>query len=634
MTGNHLPLRRHILFCIGFPLAGALLTLLVVVHYIFRSAEDEQRTKTTQALSDVVARLHAETMGGQAMGAAFLMGFNESLIKDMAKEKLPRDHPETLARMVAAKRFFDADGIFIVNAAGIIVAHESDVKRSTGMNMSARSYVKQAMADKSSVYPAISISTGDKVFYIAAPIHEGDTHDTPVIGTLVIRMPADPVTSRYLQLLPGQALLISPEGIVFASTKFSWMYNATQSITKEHLGYIKQEKRYGKMFDDKTPEVLPIDITNDSVNFDGHRYTINREFFDWNDLGGLWQLVVIQDTRGLVPALRITLAMLVTIAGYVVAGFLMFVILKQRFLNMQDDIRIKKLSSVVENSPLAVIITDTDGIIEYVNEAFVHITGYSASEAIGRNPSILKSGFTPEKTYLSLWATVAAGRLWQDEFINRRKDGSLYTASSTITGLSDQQGRIVNYVGMQEDITERKRMDEALRKSQQRLAFLVQNSPLGIIEWDINFRVITWNSAAEHIFGYTREETTGKQASELIIPEGMRAHADEVWLTLSKQRGVVSIDSENVTKDGQHITCHWYNVTLVDETGHPIGVTSIVDDITHSRKMETELRQYLQELERFTQLAVNREEKMISLKQEINTLREECGYAAKYTIVQ
>ncbi len=627
-------LRRHILLCIGLPLAGVLLTSFVVLHYMFRAAEDEQRTNIAQILGDVVARLHAETMGGQAMGAAFLMGLNEPLIKAMAKEKLPRDHPETLERMVAAKHFFGADGVFIVNADGIIVAHESDVKRSTGMNMSVRSYVKQAMADKSSVYAAISISTGDKVFYIAAPIHEGDTHETTVIGTLVIRMPAEPVISRYLKLLPGQALLVSPEGIVFSSTKFSWMYNATQHVTREHIDYIKKEKRYGKMFDNKPPEVLPIDIAGNSVPFDGHRYTINREFFDWNDLGGLWQLVVIQDTKGLVSPLQITLVILVTIVGYVVVGFLLSLILRQRLLKTQDDIRIRKLSSVVENSPVAVLITDTDGIIEYVNEAFVHITGYSASEATGRNPGILKSGLTPEETHLSLWRSLRDGRLWQGEFINRRKDGSLYTAFSTITGLSDQQGRVVNYVGLQEDITERKRTDEALRKSQQRLAFLVQNSPLGIIEWDINFRVITWNNAAEHIFGYTREETIGRQASELIIPEGMRTHADEVWCALSEQRGVVSIDSENITKDGQHITCHWYNVTLVDEAGHPIGVTSIVDDITHSRKMETELRQYLQELERFTQLAVNREEKMIDLKQEINALREECGYEAKYKIVQ
>ncbi|KJU85432.1 multi-sensor hybrid histidine kinase [Candidatus Magnetobacterium bavaricum] len=634
MTNGRSPLRRLILLCIGLPLAGALLTSFVVLHYMYQTAQDEQRTKNMQGLNDVVARLHAETMGGEAMGAALLMGLNEPLIKEMAKEKLPRDHPETLARMVAAKRFFNADGVFIVNAAGVIVAHESDIKRSTGMNVSARSYVKQAMANKSSVYPAISISTGDKVFYIAAPIYEGDTEDTPVIGTLTIRMLAEPVIIKYLKMLPGQALLVSPEGIVFSSTKFPWMYSATLPMTKEHLEYVKKEKRYGKTFDDKTPEVLPIDISGESVTLSGHRYTISRDFFDWNDLGGSWQLVVIQDTRRLVPALRITMAIVVTIIAYVVVGYLMFVILSQRLLKTQDDIRIKKLSSVIENSPVAVIITDTEGIIEYVNEAFVQITGYSVSEATGRNPSILKSGFTPQETYLSLWSVLTAGRLWQGEFINKRKDGSLYTASSTITALSDQRGRVANYVGLQEDITQRKQMDEALRKSQQRLAFLVQNSPLGIIEWDINFRVITWNSAAEDIFGYTSEEAIGRLASELILPEEVRTHADEVWLTLSRQRGVVSIDSDNITKNGQHITCHWYNVTLADEAGQPIGVTSIVDDITHRRKMETELRQYLQELERFSKLVVNREEKMISLKQEVNALKEECGHEKKYKIVQ
>ncbi|MBF0537931.1 MAG: PAS domain S-box protein [Nitrospirae bacterium] len=503
---------RQVLICTGFTFIGALLTSLAVLYYMFGAAEYGQRTKTMQYLNDVVVRLHAGTMGGQAMGAAFLMGLNEPLIKEMAREKLPRDHPETLSRMVAAKRLFDADGVFIVNAAGTIVAHESDVKRSTGMNMSARSYVRQAMADKSSVYPAISLSTDNKVFYIAAPIHEGTTHDTPVIGTLTIRMPADHIILRYLRMLPGQALLVSPEGIVFSSTKSSWMYTATQPNTKEHLEYIRKEKRYGKMFDNRVPEVLPIDITNTTVRFNGNRYAISREAFDWNDLGGLWQLVVIQETSGLVSPLHIALAIMTTIVGYVVIGLLLFVILRQRFLKMQ--------------------------------------------------------------------------------------------------------------------------MDEALRKSQQRLALLVQNSPLGIIEWDINFRVVTWNSAAEHIFGYTREEAIGMHATDLIIPEETRAYVDEVWLALIEQKGGASSNNDNITKDGRRITCQWYNVTLIDETGHTMGVASIVDDITQSRKMETDLRQYVQELERFNRLTIGREEKMILLKQEINDLREEIGLAKRYKIVQ
>ncbi len=124
---------------------------------------------------------------------------------------------------------------------------------------------------------------------------------------------------------------------------------------------------------------------------------------------------------------------------------------------------IRKLSRAVEQSPSAVFITDTDGIIEYVNSRFTDLTGYTAEEAVGRNPRILKSGETPDETYTALWETIGKGQEWRGELMDRRKDGSLFWAYETIAPVRNDIGVITHYVATHEDITERKDSEIAIR---------------------------------------------------------------------------------------------------------------------------------------------------------------------------
>ena len=110
----------------------------------------------------------------------------------------------------------------------------------------------------------------------------------------------------------------------------------------------------------------------------------------------------------------------------------------------------------------AVLITDRDGTIEWVNPAFSHLTGYSPEEAVGQNPRVLKSGAHPPAFYKEIWDTLLAGRVWYGELSNRRKDGSLYTEEMTITPLTDEAGRIAHFVAIKRDITERIRLENSL----------------------------------------------------------------------------------------------------------------------------------------------------------------------------
>ncbi|MDD5365826.1 MAG: response regulator [Gallionellaceae bacterium] len=141
----------------------------------------------------------------------------------------------------------------------------------------------------------------------------------------------------------------------------------------------------------------------------------------------------------------------------------------------QAEEQLRKLAQAVEQSPENIVITDLGARIEYVNEAFLHNTGYGREEIIGQNPRILQSGKTPRATYEAMWAALSHGQFWQGQFINRRKDGSEYTEFAIITPIRQADGRISHYVSVKEDITERKRNAEELDRYRHHLEELVDS---------------------------------------------------------------------------------------------------------------------------------------------------------------
>ena len=128
----------------------------------------------------------------------------------------------------------------------------------------------------------------------------------------------------------------------------------------------------------------------------------------------------------------------------------------------QRTAEIRKLSTAVEQSANSVVITDVNGIIEYVNPKFTAISGYSSEEAIGQNPRILKSDKQPDSYYVELWNTICSGKEWEGEFCNKTKDGRQYWELTSIAPIKDETGTITNFVAIKEDISGRKHHEEQL----------------------------------------------------------------------------------------------------------------------------------------------------------------------------
>ncbi|MCP4582229.1 MAG: response regulator [candidate division Zixibacteria bacterium] len=153
-------------------------------------------------------------------------------------------------------------------------------------------------------------------------------------------------------------------------------------------------------------------------------------------------------------------------------------------------------------------------------------------------------------------------------------------------------------IELENEIVERGITEESLRESRQKLALHMEQSPLAVIEWNLDFQVVVWNKTAEKIFGFTKDEAIGYHAAGLIVPESIKKDIDEIWRDLLANKGENRSTNENFTKDGRKILCEWYNTSLVDSEGKTIGVASLVQDITERRKIEERQKELQAKLER------------------------------------
>jgi PAS domain S-box-containing protein len=155
------------------------------------------------------------------------------------------------------------------------------------------------------------------------------------------------------------------------------------------------------------------------------------------------------------------------------------------------------LEAAVEQAADAIVITGTDGTIQYVNPAFTALTGYTREEAVGGNPRILKSGEMTAESYQDLWNTILRGQVWQGELVNRRKDGTLYREEMQITPVHDSDGCMTGFIAIKRDVTLRRAQEQA----QAFLGAIVENSEEAFIAFTPNGSLLTWNRSAAALFG-------------------------------------------------------------------------------------------------------------------------------------
>jgi two-component system cell cycle sensor histidine kinase/response regulator CckA len=236
------------------------------------------------------------------------------------------------------------------------------------------------------------------------------------------------------------------------------------------------------------------------------------------------------------------------------------------------------LSTALESTANGVVITDLKGNIEWVNNAFVLMTGYTAAEVEGQNPRILKSGKQDDSFYKQLWETISAGNVWTGELINKKKDGTLYADETTITPLRNKNGVITNFIAIKQDITDRKRSQESLKL----FRTLVDNAADSIEVIDpTTGRFVEANEKAWQSVGYGREEFLSLKLSD--IDPTVRLPLENALLEQLKTSGFARIEGAHRRKDGTEFPVE-VNLRFVHLDKD--YVVSSSRDITDRKRME------------------------------------------------
>ncbi|HSB01532.1 MAG TPA: PAS domain S-box protein [Anaerolineales bacterium] len=351
---------------------------------------------------------------------------------------------------------------------------------------------------------------------------------------------------------------------------------------------------------------------------------------------------------------------------------LAFLYSKDITLHRHAEGAVRQLSRIVEQTEDTVVVTNCEGVIEYVNPAFERLTGYTKEEALGKRPSVIKSGLHDAEFYRNMWNTILAGEVFQSEIANRRKNGELYYEVKTITPLRDAQGKITHFVATGKDITEhkhdeekllkaydelelrvqertedlrianselegeinvRQQAEDALRQSEQRLSRAQEIAHLGSWELDLENNQLNWSDEVYRIFGLQPQEfgATYEAFLAAVHPDD-RAAVDGAYSgSIREGQDRYEIEHRIVRRpNGEVRIVHEKCEHTRNENGQVIRSVGMVHDVTERRQAQERLYQLnrtLKALNRSNQAMLRSRSETELLNEVCKIIIEDCGHA-------
>jgi PAS domain S-box-containing protein len=231
------------------------------------------------------------------------------------------------------------------------------------------------------------------------------------------------------------------------------------------------------------------------------------------------------------------------------------------------------------------MITDRSGTIEWVSSAFTRITGFEASEAVGKTPRILKSAMHTTSFYSQLWQTIASGRPWRGTIVNRHKNGSTYSALESISPILDERGEVTHFIAM----LEQGGAGQVLQESEDRYYALVESLGDGVLSATADGRILMANPAAARVLGVPRDMLLGRQLNDIAHPDDLKLLEAE---SKRRKHGERSVYEFRVVRpdDGAVRTIQVTATPLMDAQKHFQGSLGIFRDVTADRQMQQRVR--------------------------------------------
>lgn len=258
------------------------------------------------------------------------------------------------------------------------------------------------------------------------------------------------------------------------------------------------------------------------------------------------------------------------------------------------EAELKMQSSAFEAFALSIIITDINGQIQWANTSFSELSGYNLSEILGKNPrQIVKSGQQNNDFYKKMWDTILRGEVWRGELINKRKDGSLFPEELTITPVRDHSGKISNFIAIKIDITKRRKMEDALRMSEERWHFALEGSGDGVFDWNLVTGEIFFSDRWKTMLGYEPSEISNnfEEWQKRVHPDDLEASYVDLNNHLTGQTPHYVNEHRMLGKDGNY---KWILARgkVIERTidGKPSRIIGTHKDITDRKLEEEQLR--------------------------------------------
>lgn len=253
--------------------------------------------------------------------------------------------------------------------------------------------------------------------------------------------------------------------------------------------------------------------------------------------------------------------------------------------------RLRVLSRAVESSDAAIVITDSRGIITYVNPAFTTISGYSAEEALGRTPRILQSGLHPPEFYAELWATITARKVWHGDLVNRHKSGRLSREQMSISPVVDDAGCITHFVAVKTDVTEQRKTEQALQASEERFALAMAGTDDGLWDWNLATDAVYYSEKWKGMLGYAGDELEANVSAFLRL-----MHPDDRDRVIADKDRYLAGDLPSYRSEFRlrHKDGHWVHIlargsAARDAEGVPFRMVGTHLDLTERVLMESRL---------------------------------------------